>query len=185
VRLGRFLVLGATLTVACAHPQAGAPTPTDAAWDATLDSAQRLAADTEYDSADSLLAAFSRNQPGSIGAHEAIFWHGVILLESAKSRPRLLDAVSAFDGYLASSDSLPHRAEAQVLRRTAHLLDSLSQSRSMDSVPALHLVVSDDSSKTSAREQELAKTIKMLQDSLNTATAELERIKKRLSTGKP
>ena len=185
MRLGLFLVLGATLTVACAHPQAGAPTPTDASWGATLDSAQRLAADSQYDSADSLLAAFSRNEPGSIGAHEAIFWHGVILLESARSRARLLDAATAFDGYLASSDSLPHRAEAQVLRRTTHLLDSLSQSRSMDSVPAVHLVVSDDSSKTSAREQEMAKTIKMLQDSLNTATAELERIKKRLSTGKP
>jgi hypothetical protein len=55
----------------------------------------------------------------------------------------------------------------------------------MDSVPAVHLVVSDDSSKSTVREQEMAKTIKMLQDSLNTATAELERIKKRLSTGKP
>jgi hypothetical protein len=151
----------------------------------TLDSAQRLAADTQYDSADSLLAAFSRNEPGSTGAREAIFWHGVILLESAKTRARLLDATAAFDGYLASTDSLPHRAEAQVLRRTTHLLDSLSQLRSMDSVPAVHLVVSEDSVKTTAREQEMAKTIKMLQDSLNTATAELERIKKRLSTGKP
>lgn len=185
MRLGQFLVIGATLTVACAHPRAGAPSPTDAAWAVALDSAQRLAADSQYDSADSLLAAFSRNEPGSTGAHEAIFWHGVILLESANSRARLLDAATAFDGYLASSDSLPHRAEAQVLRRTTHLLDSLSQSRSMDSVPAMHLVVADDSSKTSVREQELARTIKMLQDSLNNATAELDRIKKRLSTGKP
>jgi len=185
VRLGRFLVLGATLTVACAHPHAGAPSPTDSSWGVTLDSAQRLAADSQYDSADSLLAAFARNEPGSTGAHEAIFWHGVILLESARSRARLLDAATAFDGYLASSDSLPHRAEAQVLRRTTHLLDSLSQSRSIDSVPAMHLVVSDDSSNTTFREQEMAKTIKMLQDSLNTATAELDRIKKRLSTGKP
>jgi hypothetical protein len=185
VRLGRLLVIGATLTVACAHPHAGAPSPVDAAWAVTLDSAQRLSSDSQYASADSLLAAFSRDEPGSTGAHEAIFWHGVILLESASSRARLLDAASAFDGYLASSDSLPHRAEALVLRRTTHLLDSLSQSRSMDSVPAVHLVVSDDSSKTTAREQEMARTIKMLQDSLNNATTELDRIKKRLSTGKP
>jgi hypothetical protein len=49
----------------------------------------------------------------------------------------------------------------------------------------VHLVVSDDSTKQSAREQEMAKTVKQLQDSLNKTTAELERIKKRLSTGKP
>ncbi len=185
MRLGRLLVLGATLTVACAHPHAGAPSPADAAWTVTLDSAQRLAADSQYASADSLLAAFARDEPGSTGAHEAIFWHGVVLLESANSRARLLDAATAFDGYLGSSDTLPHRAEANVLRRTTHLLDSLSQARSMDSVPAVHLVVSGDSSKTTVREQEMARTIKMLQDSLNNATAELDRIKKRLSTGKP
>lgn len=150
----------------------------------TLDSAQQLAADSQFDSADSLLAAFARNEPGSLGAHEAIFWHGVMLLESADSRARLLDAATAFDGYLSSSDTLPHRAEALVLRRTTHVLDSLSQSRSIDSVPALHLVVSD-STKTSLRELELMKSIRMLQDSLNNATAELDRIKKRLSTGKP
>jgi gas vesicle protein len=46
----------------------------------------------------------------------------------------------------------------------------------------VHLVVADDSSKT-AREQEMAKTVKALQDSLNKTTTELERIKKRLSTG--
>jgi hypothetical protein len=46
-------------------------------------------------------------------------------------------------------------------------------------------VVSDDSLRTSAREQEMAKSLKRLQDSLDKTTAELDRIKKRLSTGKP
>ena len=94
------------------------------------------------------------------------------------------DAATAFDSYLANPGQLPHRPEAIVLRRTAHLIDSLTQSRSMDSVPAMNLVVSD-SSRSSAREQEMAKTVKVLQDSLNKTNAELERIKKRLSTGKP
>jgi hypothetical protein len=31
----------------------------------------------------------------------------------------------------------------------------------------------------------MAKTVRLLQDSLNKTTAELDRIKKRLSTGKP
>lgn len=184
MRGGRFLLLGAALLFGCAHPRVRRPSPVDGAWTIRLDSAQRLAADSQFDSADSLLAAFARDEPGSFGAHEAIFWHGVMLLESANSRARLLDAATAFDGYLTSSDTLPHRAEALVLRRTTHVLDSLSQSRSIDSVPAVHLVVSD-SAKTSMREQELVKSIKTLQDSLNIATAELDRIKKRLSTGKP
>ncbi len=132
-----------------------------------------------------MLALFSRNEPGSTGAHEAIFWHGVFLLESSNKGGGLHDAVSAFDGYLTSSDPLPHRVEAIVLRRATRLIDSLSQSRSMDSVPAMHLIVSDDSTKTSAREQETARMIKALQDSLNKTTTELDRIKKRLSTGKP
>jgi hypothetical protein len=78
-----------------------------------------------------------------------------------------------------------HRTEALVLQRTARMIDSLAQARTVDSMPALHLVVSDDSSKATAREQELTKTLKQLQDSLSKTTAELDRIKKRLSTGKP
>jgi hypothetical protein len=185
VRLGRLLLVGAAMMFGCAHPRADVPAPADSAWAITLDSAQRLAADTQYASADSLLAMFSRNEPGSTGAHEAIFWHGVFLLDPANKTGSLHEAATAFDGYLASSDALPHRVEAEMLRRTTHAIDSLSQSRSMDSVPAMHLVVADDSTKTAARDQEMAKLVKTLQDSLNKTTAELDRIKKRLSTGKP
>lgn len=184
---GRLVLLASALTFGCARPHAETPGPADAAWKITLDSAQRLAAAAQYASADSLLALFARNEPGSAGAREAIFWHGVFLMEPANSSASRHEAVSAFDGYLALSDSLPHRSEAIVLRRATRVIDSLSQSRSMDSVPAMHLVVSDDSTKTTARDQEMAKTVKTLQDSLNKTTAELERIKKRLTTttGKP
>jgi hypothetical protein len=156
----------------------------DSAWTATLDSAQRLAADSQFASADSLLTTFGESSQGSMGAQEAVFWRGVFLLEPANKSGNVHDAATAFDGYLASPGQLPHRAEAIVLRRTAHLIDSLTQTRSMDSVPAMNLVVSD-SSRSSAREQEMIKLLKLLQDSLNKTNAELDRIKKRLSTGKP
>jgi hypothetical protein len=159
--------------------------PSDSAWTTTLDSAQRLAADSQFAAADSLLRMFAQGAPGSLGAQEAVFWHGVFLLEPANTSRSAHEAAAAFDGYLATPGPLPHRSEAAVLRRTAHVIDSLTQSRAMDSVPPMNLVVSDDSSKSTAREQELAKTVKQLQDSLNKTTAELERIKKRLSTGKP
>jgi hypothetical protein len=170
----------------CAHPHAHAPAPADAAWAVTLDSAQRLAANSQYAEADSILAMFAEGSQGTAGAREAIFWHGVFLLDPANKSGSAREASKAFDAYLAASDSLPHRAEALVLQRTTRVIDSLSQSRTMDSLPSVHLVVADDSSKT-AREQEMAKTVKALQDSLNKTTAELERIKKRLSTspGKP
>jgi hypothetical protein len=184
VKIGRLLTLGAAIAIGCSHPHAEAPAPVDSAWTTTLDSAQRLAADSQFASADTLLAMFAQGSPGSIGAQEAVFWRGVFLLEPANKIGSVHDATAALDGYLASPGHLPHRSEAVVLRRTAQLIDSLTQSRSMDSVPAMNLIVSD-SSRDSAREQEMAKMVKLLQDSLNKTNAELERIKKRLSTGKP
>jgi hypothetical protein len=168
----------------CSHPHAEAPAPVDSAWTATLDSAQRLAADSQFASADTLLATFAQGTPGSIGAQEAVFWRGVFLLEPANRIGNVHDAGAAFDSYLAGPGHLPHRSEAIVLRRTAQLIDSLMQSRTIDSVPAMTLIVSD-SSKATEREQDMAKMVKVLQDSLNKTNAELERIKKRLSTGKP
>ena len=184
MKIGRLLILGASIAIGCSHPHSEAPAPTDSAWTATLDSAQRLAADSQFASADTLLAMFAQGAPGSVGAQETVFWRGVFLLEPANKSASVHDAATAFENYLAGAGPLPHRSEAIVLRRTAHQIDSLTQSRSMDSVPAMNLVVSD-SSRTSAREQEMAKTVKLLQDSLNKTNAELERIKKRLSTGKP
>jgi hypothetical protein len=172
------------MAIGCSHPHAETPAPVDSAWIATLDSAQRLAADSQFAMVDTLLSEFAQGTPGSIGAQEAVFWRGVFLLEPANKIGNVQDARATFDDYLASPGRLPHRSEAIVLRRTAQLIDSLTQSRSTDTVPATTLVVSD-SSKATEREAEMAKMVKVLQDSLNKTNAELERIKKRLSTGKP
>jgi len=184
VRVGRFLLVGAAVAFGCTHPRTGAPAPDSSGWSAIFDSAQRLAADYQYTAADSLLVALAHGAPGTPEANEATFWHGVFLLAPANKGGNVHDAAKAFDDYLGTS-ATAHRDEAFALQRTTHVIDSLTKARSIDSVPAVHIVVSDDSSKSSAREQELAKTVKQLQDSLNKTTAELERIKKRLSTGKP
>jgi hypothetical protein len=176
--------VGAALAIGCVHPRSRSTAPELSAWNATLDSAQRLVADSQYAAADTLLATFARSAPGSAEANEATFWHGVFLLAPANPGGSAHAAAEAFDSYLGS-DATAHRPEAMALRRTTHVIDSLSRLRSLDSLPAMHLVVSDDSSKTTARDQEMAKMVKQLQDSLNKTTAELERIKKRLSTGKP
>jgi hypothetical protein len=176
--------VGAAVAIGCAHPRARTPAPDLTGWRKTLDSAQRLAADSQYSAADSLVVAFGSEAPNAPEAPEATFWHGVFLLAPQHTDSSVHDAVQAFEQYLGSG-ATAHRAEAIALQRTTHFIDSLTKVRSLDSLPAVHLLVSDDSTKQSAREQEMAKTVKQLQDSLNKTTAELERIKKRLSTGKP
>jgi hypothetical protein len=184
VRIGRLLVVGAAVAIGCTHPRARPPAPDVTGWRTTLDSAQRLAADSQYAAADSLLVTYANGAPGTPEANEATFWRGVFLLAPQHPDSSVHGAAEAFDQYLMSG-ATEHRAEAIALRRTTRVIDSLTKTRSLDSLPAVHLVVSDDSTKQSAREQEMAKTVKQLQDSLNKTTAELERIKKRLSTGKP
>jgi len=184
VRIGRLLLVGAAVAIGCTHPQARTPAPDLTGWRTTLDSAKRLVADSQYASADSLLAAFASGAPNTPEANEATFWRGVFLLAPQHTDSTVHGAAEAFDEYLGSGDTA-HRMEAIALQRTTHVIDSLTKVRTLDSLPAVHLVVSDDSTRQSAREQEMAKTVKQLQDSLNKTTAELERIKKRLSTGKP
>jgi hypothetical protein len=185
VRGGRLLLVCAAVVVGCTHPRARTHISPDTAWAATFDSAQRLAADSEFEAADSVLAAYVRSEPTGVGAREATFWHALWLLDPANKKGSPGAAAQALNDYLADSGTPPHAAEALALRRLTIRMDSLSQTRQLDSMPAVHLVVSDDSTKSSAREQEMAKTVKQLQDSLNKTTAELDRIKKRLSTGKP
>ena len=184
MRFGRFLLVGAAVAIGCTHPRARTPPPDPTGWRTTFDSAQHLAADSQYASADSLLVAFADAAPGTPEASEATFWRGVFLLAPQHTDSTVHGAAEAFDQYLGSG-ATAHRMEALALQRTTHVIDSLTKVRSLDSVPAVHLVVSDDSTKASARELEMSKTVKTLQDSLNKTTAELERIKKRLSTGKP
>jgi hypothetical protein len=177
-------VVGAAVAIGCTHPRVQAPAPDLTGWRATFDSAQRLAAASQFGAADSLLLAFANGTPDTPEANEATFWHGIFLLAPQHTDSSVHGAAEAFDDYLESG-ATEHRTEAIALQRTTHVIDSLTKSRLLDSLPAMHLVVSDDSTKSSAREQEMSKTVKQLQDSLNKTTAELERIKKRLSTGKP
>jgi hypothetical protein len=172
------------VVLGCAHPHFHRSAPGLTGWNATLDSAKRLALDSNYAAADSLLQTFSRDRTGSAEANEATFWRGVFLLGPASRGGNVHGAAQAFEDYLGSG-AVPHHAEAALLQRSAHVIDSLEQARSLDSVPAVHLVVADDSTKSTAREQELMSTVKQLQDSLNKTTAELDRIKRRLSAGKP
>lgn len=184
MRIWKFLAVLA-LAAGCTHASQYRTSPADREWSATLASAQQLAASTQYAAADSVLEEYAQRRPHSTGAREALFWRGVFALEPANSAASVQTARTAFDAYLADSGTVEHRAEASALTRATRVIDSLSQARATDSIPAVHLTVADDSLRATAREQELLKNMKRLQDSLEKTTAELDRIKKRLSTGKP
>lgn len=169
----------------CVHAAQYKTTPADRAWSEAIGLALQLAANAQYTSADSVLDDFAQSHPGSSGAREVPFWHGVFALEPANSAASVEAARAAFDAYLADSGTITHRAEAGALSRATRVIDSLSRARAVDSIPSVHLTVTDDSLRATARELEALKKVKALQDSLDKTTAELERIKKRLSTGKP
>lgn len=173
------------LAAGCAHAARYRSSPADREWSTTLATAQQLAANAQYAEADSVLEKYTQRQPGTSGAREALFWRGVFALEPANSASSVHMARTAFESYLADSGTLAHRAEASALSGATKVIDSLAQVRATDSIPAVHLTVADDSLRATAREQELLKNVKRLQDSLDKTTAELDRIKKRLSTGKP
>lgn len=173
------------LAAGCAHAAQYRTTPSDREWSAALGAAQQLAANAQYAAADSVLDDYAQRQPESRGAREAAFWRGVFALQATTSAANMQRARESLDSYLADTGTLAHRAEATALSRATRVIDSLSRARAADSIPAVHLVVADDSLRATAREQEMLKNMKRLQDSLDKTTAELDRIKKRLSTGKP
>lgn len=184
MRVWKPLVI-VVVAAGCAHAARYRSSPADREWASTLQAAQQLAANAQFGAADSVLADYAQRQPGTTGAREATFWRGVFALEPANSTGSVHSARTAFDSYLADSGTLSHRAEASALGRATRVIDSLAQARATDSVPAVHLVVADDTLRSGAHELELLKNMKRLQDSLDKTTAELDRIKKRLSTGKP
>ena len=184
MRIWKPIVIAA-LVAGCVHAAQYKTSPADRAWSEAMERAQQLAANAQYTSADSVLDEYAQNHPGSAGAREVPFWHGVFALEPANSEASVQAAREALDAYLADSGTIAHRAEAGALNRAARVIDSLSRARAADSIPSVHLTVSDDSLRATARELDALKKIKALQDSLDKTTAELDRIKKRLSTGKP
>jgi hypothetical protein len=169
----------------CAHARSQHPSPAESDWRATLAEAQQFAKNAQVASADSVLAEYIARAPESAGARDAAFWRGVFALDPADSSGGPKAAVAAFDQYLADSASRPYRVEALTLRRTAQTMDSLASARAAEHIPKVHLVVADDSLRASAREQELQKALRRLQDSLDKTTTELDRIKKRLTAHKP
>jgi hypothetical protein len=168
-RAGTLIAI-AFITAACAR-QPAAPAPTPAAGFAGAIEAARQKVDTgDYVGADRILAEYALRVPGTSEAREISFWRAMYIVDPANRTASIAQGIRALDIYLATEGTLWYRPQAEVLRRTALVIQSVRQAQVPRQVNGRDTVFI-------SREEEIAS----LRDQLAKANAELERIKKRLA----
>jgi hypothetical protein len=156
-------------------------------WPATLAAAQARVSEGKFDAADSLLARFSAQYPGTSESMEATYWRALSRLDPSNPHGSLTEAMAELDVYLADPRATEHLREAAAIRRVTTQMEALN--RIVSSAPPPPKDVVATTTRTAAAD--LAKPvdptpyadaeIKRLRDELAKATAELERIRKRLA----
>jgi ribosomal protein S6 len=158
--------------------------PASGAWINALGTAKEAVADGRYSDADRTLQDFILAYVGADEAREAAYWRALFTLDPANRGGDTRSAEKQLDDYLSDTASTLHRTEAVTLRRLAATIDSLGRTHriSMSSSDAAR---AEQAELADQREAELQKEIQRLKEQLEKTTAELERIKKRLSEKNP
>jgi hypothetical protein len=152
-------------------------------WKATITEATVAAHQERYRSADSVLAHFMSTHWGSWEAREAAYWRAVYMLdpENPDAAPR--DALPLLELYLADSSVVTHSQAARALWALASRQDSLRLALlEATARPDTLVAPAQPSTQPSTREEELVREVARLKEQLDLTTAELERIKRRLTT---
>lgn len=136
-----------------------------------LEAAEERAQAGDHADADRILSDFAINAKGTEEATETSFWRALYMVDPANRRTSIPEGIRALDIYLSTPGTRWYRTQAEVLRRTAQSVQALRGAA--QSAPR---VVGRDTVYVT-REEEIAS----LRDQLAKATAELERIKKRLA----
>jgi hypothetical protein len=185
--MGRRLlvVLGGAALAACA---ARAPRrPTTSPWSEALATAQLEVAAGRFGAADSVLASFAANNPASADTAEALFWRALFLADPTNPADSTSTAVVAFiDRFLAAQPAPPRRYEAELIRRYALIRATPPEVR-VDTVATLDTATlrATVAREVGARDRVRDEEAQRLRDSLDRTTAELDRIRRRLSPGRP
>jgi hypothetical protein len=196
------LLLAASLVFATAcgtimHPSFGAGETVDV-WPTALATARNRAATGDYDGADSALAQFARQYPGTSSALETAYWRALFKMDPANHSASLPTAMASLDGYLSDTRPRDHVPEAASLRRIAAQLDGLNKIAASAVAQAKDAKANAANATAAANDAKDAKDaaakaadatataanadeIKRLKDELAKANAELDRIRKRLS----
>lgn len=176
----RLLAVSAVLGLACVHPRTEA-TPSESPWIATLTAANVAAHQQRYTEADSLLARFMSERWGSWQAREAAYWRAVYLLDPVNPHASAREALPLLELYMADSTVVTHTQAARALWALATRQDSLRLALLEASARPDTVIQRQPNPAPSAREQELDREVAKLKEQLELTTAELERIKRRLT----
>jgi hypothetical protein len=165
VLLGIALLLGG-----CARPPASAPASPGMEFANAIEAARQRVDSGDYPGADRILAEYALRHPGTAEAREIPFWRAMYIVDPQNRTASIAQGIRALDLYLASDGAIWYRPQAEVLRRTALVIQSIRQAQIPRQVNGRDTVFI-------TREEEIA----ALRDQLAKANAELERIKKRLA----
>ncbi len=174
----------ASVLAACATAVHRTMPPAAGEWIYVLGSAKEAAAEGRYSDADRALQDFMLAYAGAPEAREAAYWRALLTLDPANRGGDTRSAEKQLEEYLRDTASTLHRTEALTLDRLASLIDSLGRTHRI-SISSSDAARAEQAEKADQREAELQKEIQRLKEQLDKATAELERVKKRLSEKTP
>lgn len=196
----RRRLLSAAATIALVFPQAcltlHRPSfmvePAERNWPVTLAAARRRVSEGRVGAADTLLANFAVEYPGTPEATESIFWRGVMELDPTNHTATTAHALSLLDTYISQAPDGEHKLEAVTLRRVAGQLEGLTKlaAAAMTHAEDANAAVANANARAAEARADAAKPtdtssqdaeIKRLRDELAKANAELERIRRRLA----
>lgn len=176
----RLLLVVAVLIAACVRPGAGSSGGGD--WMETQTAASVAAHQGRHGAADSLLGMFMRERWGTWEAREAAYWRAVYLLDPENPRASPRDALPLLELYLSDTTLVTYTQSARALWALASRQDSLRLALLEASARPDTVVRTAPAPATSPREEELQREVARLKEQLEQTTAELERIKRRLTT---
>ena len=166
----RALILLALAAAACSkQPVTTAPRPA-AEFANAIEAARQKVDSGDYTGADRVLADFALAHQGKVEAREIAFWRALYIVDPANKTGSTAQGIRALEAYLANLGPIWYRPQAEVLRRTALVVQQVKLAQ-------LPRPINGRDTVTVTREEELA----ALRDQLAKANAELERIKKRLA----
>jgi hypothetical protein len=167
----RALIAIALITAACAkQPTPGLPPAPTSEFGEAVEAARQRVEAGDHPGADRILAEYGLKHPGTPEAREISFWRAMYIVDPANRTASIAQGIRALDIYLATDGAIWYRPQAEVLRRTALVIQAVRQAQAPRQVAGRDTVFI-------SREEEIAS----LRDQLAKANAELERIKKRLA----
>jgi hypothetical protein len=176
----RLAIVAAVLVVACVRRGIDSPGGSD--WPEILTAANVAAHQGRYGAADSMLAGFMSERWGTWEARDAAYWRAVYLLDPENPHASPRDALPLLELYLADASLVTHAQAARALWALATRQDSLRLALLEASSRPDTVVQAVPAATPNPREEELQREVARLKAQLEQTTAELERIKRRLTT---